>query len=334
MGAQLDGTVVKEGASLYLTCHVDANPPPHTLTFMHEDTEVRQDKAAGVMINVNNLVLSKVRKTQAGHYYCKATNSEGTGVSPPVNITVRYAPVCAEAKDVWAEPGNTVTARCRVNASPEDSISFSWVWVTNSYTRRVIPSHITSEGSASKVEFTVPRDNITELGSNNRMGALQCWAENSVGRQDTPCIVAVRKPALPSAPVNCSLTGAGREVVTVNCEPGDHPSMPQTYLLQIYETNTKKLYRNVTSKTPKSPTNTKAGRRQDSSCVSDDFMGVNPSSWVVLIPRVNKVLYDVPLTKKKKMKAASCDSSNLTNNSARKRTNQREPIAPGTNASN
>lgn len=59
-------------------------------------------------------------------------------------------------------------------------------------------------------------------------------------------------PALPSAPVNCSLTGAGREVVTVNCEPGDHPSMPQTYLLQIYETNTKKLYRNVTSKTPKS----------------------------------------------------------------------------------
>lgn len=104
------------------------------------------------------------------------------------------APVCAEAKDVWAEPGNTVTARCRVNASPEDSISFSWVWVTNSYTRRVIPSHITSEGSASMVEFTVPRDNITELGSNNRMGALQCWAENSVGRQDTPCIVAVRKP--------------------------------------------------------------------------------------------------------------------------------------------
>lgn len=54
-----------------------------------QDTEVRQDKAAGVMINVNNLVLSKVRKTQAGHYYCKATNSEGTGVSPPVNITVR-----------------------------------------------------------------------------------------------------------------------------------------------------------------------------------------------------------------------------------------------------
>ncbi|XP_042885515.1 uncharacterized protein LOC122261794 isoform X4 [Penaeus japonicus] len=251
MGAQLDGTVVKEGASLYLTCHVDANPPPHTLTFMHEDTEVRQDKAAGVMINVNNLVLSKVRKTQAGHYYCKATNSEGTGVSPPVNITVRYAPVCAEAKDVWAEPGSTVTARCRVNASPEDSISFSWVWVTSSYTRRVIPSHISSEGSASKVEFTVPRDNITELRSNNRMGALQCWAENSVGRQDTPCIVAVRKPALPSAPVNCSLTGAGREVVTVNCEPGDHPTMPQTYLLQIYETNTNKLYRNVTSRTPK-----------------------------------------------------------------------------------
>ncbi|XP_047490344.1 nephrin-like [Penaeus chinensis] len=122
------------------------NPPPHPVAFMHEDTEVRQDKAAGVMINGNNLVLSKVRKTQAGHYYCKATNSEGNGVSPPVNITVRYAPVCAEAKDVWAEPGNTVSARCRVNASPEDSISFSWVWVTNSYTRRVIPSHITSEG--------------------------------------------------------------------------------------------------------------------------------------------------------------------------------------------
>lgn len=54
-----------------------------------QDTEVRQDKAAGVMINGNDLVLSKVRKTQAGHYYCKATNSEGNGVSPPVNITVR-----------------------------------------------------------------------------------------------------------------------------------------------------------------------------------------------------------------------------------------------------
>ena len=36
MGATLNGTVIKEQSDLYLTCHVDANPEPHTLTFSHK----------------------------------------------------------------------------------------------------------------------------------------------------------------------------------------------------------------------------------------------------------------------------------------------------------
>lgn len=34
------------------------------------------------------------------------------------------------------------------------------------------------------------------------------------------------------------------------------------------------------------PSNTKAGRHQDFSCVLDDFTGINPLNWVVLILRV------------------------------------------------
>ncbi|KAK4320080.1 hypothetical protein Pmani_009021, partial [Petrolisthes manimaculis] len=146
MGPPLEGTVVNEDTNLYLTCHVDANPPPHKLIFKHQGVEVYQDKSARVLVNGNNLVLNRIRRTQAGEYSCSGTNSEGTGASTPLNLTV---------------------------LSP------------------------------------------------------------------------------PSAPVNCTLSGVGQEVVRVSCQPGHPSSMPQTYRLQIYESNTMRLYHNVTNHLPR-----------------------------------------------------------------------------------
>ena len=36
MGVSIDGNKVKENEDLYLMCHFDANPPPHTLHFQHK----------------------------------------------------------------------------------------------------------------------------------------------------------------------------------------------------------------------------------------------------------------------------------------------------------
>ncbi|XP_063846801.1 hemicentin-2-like isoform X1 [Scylla paramamosain] len=252
VGSRLEGTVVKKGKNLYLTCHVDANPPPHKLIFMHQGVEVRQDKTEHIMVNGNNLVLNKISRTQAGEYSCKATNSEGTGSSVPLNITVLYAPVCSEVRDVWGELGSVVRASCRVQAAPIAPIQFSWVWVTPSYSRRVVPALVTSSGTASSVNFTVPRDNVTEPGvPAEKLGVLQCWAQNSVGRQEKPCEVAVRKPAPPSPPINCTLTETGPEVVTVSCQPGDPLSMTESYLLQVCGAKNRKLCHNISSPVPR-----------------------------------------------------------------------------------
>ncbi|CAL4127588.1 unnamed protein product [Meganyctiphanes norvegica] len=250
MGVTPEGHVVKEGTDFILTCHVDANPQPNGIVFTHEGRTLRQEVSSGVMISGSHLAISKVTRDQAGAYGCRATNQQGTGESKPLNITVLFAPVCADSRDVWADPGNQVTATCRVIASPPVE-SFSWVWRTSSYSHRVSSTQVEKMGLSSTVTFSVPRDNITEAGPKQLLGSLQCWAQNNVGRQAEPCTVAVRRPAPPAAPVNCTLKEIGRKEVLVSCAPGDESSMPQTYRLQILEQSTRKIYINETSSVPR-----------------------------------------------------------------------------------
>ncbi|KAK7076363.1 hypothetical protein SK128_023543, partial [Halocaridina rubra] len=247
----LKSSIAVENSNIYLTCNVDANPPPHTVVFMHQGEEIREEKGK-IQINGNNLILNKAQRSQAGEYECTATNPQGNAKSPPVNVTILYSPVCEYSRDVWAEPGSTISTQCRIHALPIEPLYFSWVWRTPSSTRRVIPSQVTSHGPASKVTFTIPIDNITLNGSNREIGVLQCWAENTVGRQVTPCVITVRRPSPPAAPANCSLSGHGREVVTVSCQPGDlSTTMPQTYRIQVYEVHSRRLIHNVTNTRPR-----------------------------------------------------------------------------------
>ena len=105
------------------------------------------------------------------------------------------APVCAESKDLWADPGSQIKAMCRVEASPDTPINFSWVWLTPTYSRRIIPAHVTQIGTRSTVSFTVPKYNSTmQEAARHQLGVLQCWAENKVGRIVNPCTVAIRRP--------------------------------------------------------------------------------------------------------------------------------------------
>ena len=56
--------------------------------YIFKGKPVEQNLDSGVVITGRDLVLRGVQRSQAGAYTCKARNSEGTGVSPPVNITI------------------------------------------------------------------------------------------------------------------------------------------------------------------------------------------------------------------------------------------------------
>ena len=100
-----------------------------------------------------------------------------------------------ESKNIMAEPGSEVTASCSVQSLPEKNIHFSWVWVTPTYSRRIMPSLVSVKGLSSVVKFAIPHDNnsIDDLGLNQKLGILQCWARNEVGRQKNPCTITVQK---------------------------------------------------------------------------------------------------------------------------------------------
>ena len=58
------------------------------LFFYFQGKTLTQDAEAGIIVTSNDLVLRDIKKNQSGLYACKATNSIGTGISSPINISV------------------------------------------------------------------------------------------------------------------------------------------------------------------------------------------------------------------------------------------------------
>ncbi|XP_060938414.1 B-cell receptor CD22-like [Limanda limanda] len=169
---------IMEGSSVTLTCSSDANPAAKYTWYKRSG-----GKQVQRLSEETQFVLSSIRSSDSGEYYCTAENELGRS-SANIFITVTYAP---KPPSVSVSPsgeimeGSSVTLTCSSDANP--AAHYTWYKEDEDSTK------------ATGQNFTIT--NITaEHG-----GKYQCEAQNTHGRSNTTLHLTV---------------GAGKSVIIMN----------------------------------------------------------------------------------------------------------------------
>ncbi|XP_069192808.1 uncharacterized protein [Procambarus clarkii] len=234
---------IKEGMDVHFTCNVTAVPAPTTIHWYHNENLLRANSTSGLIVTNLSLALQKVDRYSSGSYTCRATNSEGQGVSRPILLDVKYSPVCRPGQR-WVygiAREEMVHVSCEVDAHPKH-VNFAWVFNNTAEYTDIPENHITENLTLSMLTYT-PKTLLD-------YGFLLCWATNSVGKQREPCVFKIFPAGPPDALRNCTVLNESTDAVQVRCDEGFDGGLPQSFVMEVYETEGRKLKSNVTSKTP------------------------------------------------------------------------------------
>ncbi|CAG0879941.1 unnamed protein product [Cyprideis torosa] len=238
-------TGIEEDKDVYFECQVEANPPAFHVEWMHNGEKLAHNVASGVILSNQSLVLQKISRASAGNYTCVGTNAEGKGESPPVDLRVKYPPVCAES-----EFGNNVygVARmeeanitCHVSAVPPP-FAFRWTFNKSSTELDLPSSTYTFLGHTSVLRYSPKTD--------QDYGSLLCTAENEIGVQEVPCHYHIISIGKPDPPQNCNIIHQANESVQVRCERGHNGGDKQLFVLEVSDERGQHVWANVTNSQP------------------------------------------------------------------------------------
>ena len=60
-------------------------------------------------------------------------------------------------------------------------------------------------------------------------GSLLCWATNSIGRQEQPCVYHLTPAGRPDPVTNCTITNQSYSTMRVTCQPGFDGGLRQVF---------------------------------------------------------------------------------------------------------
>ncbi|XP_055585522.1 uncharacterized protein LOC129738363 [Uranotaenia lowii] len=172
------------------------------------------------------LHLVSLERESAGSYACAASNTEGETRSSSISLKIQYAPRCkpgTEQTSVGSLNMHSLHVKCEVEADPPDGIRFSWTYNNTRNVSPVLNSRINSQGLVSTMTY-MPQ-------SDAELVTLACWAMNSVGRQNVPCLIHILPAKIPETPRNCELHNDS--VLEVVCQPGNDGGLMQSFLLEV-----------------------------------------------------------------------------------------------------
>ncbi|XP_042233629.1 nephrin-like [Homarus americanus] len=244
LGANLGNEPITEGKDVYFECEVDANPPTWDVIWRRNGQQVTNQRKSGVLVSGMNLVLQMVRRSSAGNYTCTAANALGSTISNPVNLDVRYLPVCLEGpQTVAVAEGESTRLTCRVDAQPCDHLTYTWIFNNTLDTIRVDRHRIILERGLSILDYTPrsPRD----------YGTLSCWATNAVGTQADPCRFTVIEAGPPERVDKCVLVNLTSGSLEVGCTPGNDGGLKQRFVARVYAAPTHALLATLEEDTPR-----------------------------------------------------------------------------------
>ncbi|KAK8776907.1 hypothetical protein V5799_029747 [Amblyomma americanum] len=147
------------------------------------------------LVTSRYLVIRGVNVTHSGRYTCRVTSADGeTTESAPLELRVRHAPRCVEARDTTlaAAPGEPLNVTCPVTADPGEGLRYFWVAEDNAGKRRRMRLGAAPEEHADGDDHVRPSEadsHRLELLVDTYLfhATLSCWARNSVGVQREPC---------------------------------------------------------------------------------------------------------------------------------------------------
>ncbi|ALC47181.1 CG14372 [Drosophila busckii] len=239
MGSSLNPDDIKEGDDAYFECIVQSNPKPYKMSWFHNGKELQHNISVGIILSDQSLVLQSVSRASAGDYTCLAVNSEGKGLSNPVTLRIRYAPMCAIEHEelLGALKHETLSLKCEVDASPPAD-SFHWTF-NSSGEQTELPARLhSSETGMSRLNYTPS----TDLD----YGTISCWAKNSIGMQKSPCVFQIVAAGRPFPLQNCTVNNQSMDSLQVDCIEGFDGGLPQSFMLELVELSTLRLARNMT----------------------------------------------------------------------------------------
>jgi len=251
-GSQLEASNIKEGNDVYFECKVKSHPRHYKITWKRNGETLFHDVGSGIIISNQSLVVQRVTRSDTGGYTCHVFNSEGEGVSNQVNLAVKYAPVCSSSvttsptqqkKVFGAARQELVSIMCEVIANPSENLKFEWIFSKGDEKLDMQQSQIRVNGTQSVLDY-VPR---TEMDYGNVM----CWATNSVGRQEKPCVFHIIPAGKPDPVVNCSISNQTQSSFLVSCLPGFDGGLTQVFGLNVLNDQQSLSILNMTSKVPK-----------------------------------------------------------------------------------
>ncbi|XP_068208272.1 protein turtle homolog B-like isoform X2 [Palaemon carinicauda] len=243
MGSNLDPETIKEGDDVYFECHINANPEVQQVVWYHNGSPVEHRVLQGIIIQNQTLVLQRIIRDSAGFYTCRAKNLEGDGESQPVELKVQYKPYCKRhSKTIYGtalhEPASVT---CEVEANP-GPVTFRWTFNNTSEHLPIPASAVTSQDFTSIASYA-PKSQLD-------YGTLLCWAFNNIGEQANPCAFTIIAAGPPDPPKNCTIANQTTDAIEVTCIAGFDGGLIQIFYMEVYDSTTGALHRNLSSLEP------------------------------------------------------------------------------------
>ncbi|KAK1133119.1 hypothetical protein K0M31_014477 [Melipona bicolor] len=244
LGTSLNPNAIREGTDVYFDCLIHAEPPVYKVEWRHLGKTLHLNITQGIIISNQSLVLQGVDRKSAGNYTCVGYNTEGDGESSPFYLNVMFAPTCKpnQTKVHGVAKQEKANISCQVDANPPE-VQFRWTFNNSAESIDVAASHIARSGTSSIVSYTP----MTELD----YGTLLCWATNRIGHQQVPCVYHIIPAGRPDMVHNCTTSNTSTNSFSVRCAEGFNGGLPQSFLLEVKESNSQKLRANLTSPVPR-----------------------------------------------------------------------------------
>ncbi|XP_029046064.1 nephrin-like isoform X6 [Osmia bicornis bicornis] len=226
LGSNLNLSAIREGIDVYFECNIRSNPWVYKVSWQHNGNPLYHNPATGTIISNQSLVLQSVTRSRAGIYTCIGSNQEGDGVSNPLNLDIKFTPVChqGQAKVFGVARQETARIPCELEANPSE-VTFTWKFNNTMEAVDIPQAHVTSERTRSNASYTP----MTELD----YGTLLCWGTNDQGTQLEPCVYHIVPAGHPDTPHNCSLLNQTTDSLYVECTEGFDGGLPQKFTIQV-----------------------------------------------------------------------------------------------------
>ncbi|KAG7202848.1 hypothetical protein KM043_009999 [Ampulex compressa] len=226
LGSNLNSSAIREGIDVYFECNIKSNPWVYKVSWRHNGNPLYHNPATNTIISNQSLVLQSVTRGRAGIYTCIGSNQEGDGESNPLNLDIKFAPVCHHGQTKVFGVARQETARipCELEANPPE-VSFTWKFNNTMEAVDIPQEHVTSEHKRSIASYTP----MTELD----YGTLLCWGSNDQGTQFEPCVYHIVPAGRPDTPHNCSLQNQTTDSLYVECTEGFDGGLPQKFTMQV-----------------------------------------------------------------------------------------------------